>query len=87
VILSGKSSFLPFLGGRILIGVDNDGRIHPVVTGNNLHFEVQSIARNLEPPLMVECEEVAGVLVVSVPASRFKPHSSPGKFYRRIALK
>jgi ATP-dependent DNA helicase RecG len=32
---------------------------------------------------MVECEEVAGVLVVSVPASRFKPHSSSGKFYLR----
>jgi len=31
----------------------------------------------------VECEEVAGVLAVSVPASRFKPHSSSGKFYLR----
>ncbi len=76
-------AFANSLGGRILIGVDNDGRIHPVVPNNNLHSEVQSIARNLEPPLMVECEEVAGVLVVSVPASRFKPHSSSGKFYLR----
>lgn len=76
-------AFANSLGGRILIGVDNDGRIHPVVPNNNLRSEVQSIARNLEPPLMVECEEVAGVLVVSVPASRFKPHSSSGKFYLR----
>jgi ATP-dependent DNA helicase RecG len=76
-------AFANSLGGRILIGVDNDGKPHPVLPNNNLHSEVQFIARNLEPPLMVECEEVAGVLVVSVPASRFKPHSSSGKFYLR----
>ncbi|MFN2355236.1 MAG: ATP-binding protein [Desulfopila sp.] len=76
-------AFANSLGGRILIGVDNDGKIHPAVPNNNLRSEVQSIARNLEPPLMVECEDLAGVLVVSVPASRFKPHSSSGKFYLR----
>ena len=76
-------AFANSLGGRILIGVDNDGKIHPVLPNNNLRSEVQSIARNLEPPLMVECEEVAGVLIVSVPASRFKPHSTAGRFYLR----
>ncbi|MBU0485161.1 MAG: putative DNA binding domain-containing protein [Proteobacteria bacterium] len=76
-------AFANSLGGRILIGVDNDGKIRPVLPNNNLLSEVQSIARNLEPPLMVECEEVAGVLIVSVPASRFKPHSTAGRFYLR----
>lgn len=52
-------AFANSLGGRILIGVDNDGKIHPVLPSNNLRSEVQSIARNLEPPLMVDCEEVA----------------------------
>ncbi|HCC54114.1 MAG TPA: hypothetical protein DEQ20_04195 [Desulfobulbaceae bacterium] len=76
-------AFANSLGGRILIGVDDAGKIHPVASDNLLRSEVQSIARNLEPPLMVECEEVAGVLVVSVPASRFKPHSAAGKFFLR----
>ncbi len=76
-------AFANSLGGRILIGVDNDGKSHPVLPNNNLLSEVQSIARNLEPPLMVECEEVASVLIVSVPASRFKPHSTAGRFYLR----
>lgn len=77
------SAFANSLGGRILIGVDDSGTIHPVRDGNGLRSEVQSIARNMDPPLMLDVEEVNGVLIVCVPASRFKPHSSSGKFYLR----
>lgn len=76
-------AFANTLGGRILIGVDDAGRRHPLQHLNSLRSEVQTIARNLEPPLMVECEEVAGILVVTVPESRHKPHSAAGKFYLR----
>jgi len=76
-------SFANSLGGRILIGVSDDGTIREVRNGNRLRSEIQSIARNLDPPLMVSIEEVAGVLVVDVPSSRFKPHGSVGKFYLR----
>ena len=76
-------SFANSLGGRILLGVSDDGMIRAVQNGNRLRSEVQSIARNLDPPLMVSVEEVGGVLVVDVPSSRFKPHSSAGKFYLR----
>ncbi|MEA2068296.1 MAG: ATP-binding protein [Verrucomicrobiota bacterium] len=76
-------AFANSLGGRILIGVSDTGTVLPVEGGNALRSEIQSIARNLEPPLMVEIEEVGGVLVVGVPSSRFKPHSSSGKFHLR----
>jgi len=76
-------AFANSLGGRIFIGVADDGEICPVQKINTLKSDVQSIARNLDPALMVEIEEVAGVLVVEVPASRMKPHSSAGKFYLR----
>lgn len=76
-------AFANALGGRILVGVSDSGRICPVEQTNGLRSEIQSAARNLDPPLMVEVEEVDGVLVVEVPQSRFKPHSSAGKFYVR----
>jgi len=71
-------AFANSIGGRILIGVDDSGNLHPLRQLNALRSEVQTIARNLEPPLMVECEEVAGVLVVTVPESRHRPHSTAG---------
>lgn len=76
-------AFANALGGRILIGVSDEGIIHPIRDGNALKSEVQSVARNLDPALMVQVEDVGGVLVVEVPASRMKPHSSAGKFYLR----
>jgi ATP-dependent DNA helicase RecG len=76
-------AFANTFGGRILIGVTDEGEIIPTQITNQLRSEVQSIARNIEPPLLVNLEEVAGVLILEVPASRFKPHSSSGKFYLR----
>ena len=76
-------AFANSLGGRILIGVDDSGMLHPLSKLNTLRSEVQSISRNLKPPLMVDCTEVEGVLVVTVQESRHKPHSSSGKFYLR----
>lgn len=76
-------AFANTLGGRILIGVTDAGEIVRTQITNHLRSEVQSIARNLEPPLIVNILEVDGVLVIEVPASRFKPHSSGGKFYLR----
>ncbi len=55
-------AFANSLGGRILIGVDDAGNIHPVQKLNRLQSEVQSIARHLEPPLLVECGKVGSGL-------------------------
>ena len=76
-------AFANSLGGRVLIGVDDSGMLHPLNKPNTLRSQVQSIARNLDPPIMVDCTEVEGILVVTVPESRHKPHSSSGKFYLR----
>ena len=73
-------AFANSLGGRILLGVSDAGEIVRIPITNQLRSEIQSIARNLEPPLMVNLEAVDGVLVVDVPASRFKPHSAAGRY-------
>ena len=76
-------AFANSIGGKILIGVADDGTVVPPQRINALKSEVHTVARNIEPPLMVNVEVVDGVLIVDVPASRSKPHSSSGKFYLR----
>ena len=40
-------------GGKILIGVTNDGTIHPLNDINRLYSDVQNHARNCDPPILV----------------------------------
>jgi len=64
-------AFANSLGGRILIGVSDSGHIIPQTNSNALRSEIQSIARNLEPALMIDVEDINGVFIVHVPNSRF----------------
>ena len=76
-------AFANATGGTILIGVTDIGEISGVADHNKLKSMVQSIARSIEPPLIVDIESVEGVLVVSVPVQNSKPYSFAGKFYLR----
>jgi ATP-dependent DNA helicase RecG len=52
---------------------------------NRTKWEIQSIARNVDPPIAVEIEPIENVLLVTVPPGRAKPHMVGGKFYMREA--
>jgi len=67
----------------VLIGVADNRSITPLGDLNRALSQAQDVARNCDPPVMVRVTQVAGVLVVEVPASRNKPHSSKGMFYLR----
>ena len=72
-------------GGRILVGVDDTGTIVGVRRMNRVKSEIQDIARNMDPSLVLDIEAQDGVLVVTVPAGKNKPYSVNGKFYIREA--
>ncbi len=72
-------------GGRILLGVDDTGRIVGVSNPNRVKSEVQTIARAMDPPLVLSIDAVDHVLVVTVPDGPDKPYSANGKFYLREA--
>ena len=78
-------AFANAAGGRVLIGVGDDGRIVGVQNLNRVKSEVQNIARSMEPSLAVDIESVESVLVVTVPSGAQKPYSANGKFYLRDA--
>lgn len=42
------------IGGRILLGVDDTGRIIGIKQSNRLKSEIQNIARNLVPPIVLQ---------------------------------
>ena len=52
------------IGGRILLGVRDDGTVAGVKDTNVLRARVQDIARNCDPPVKVLAKSVGEVFVV-----------------------
>jgi ATP-dependent DNA helicase RecG len=78
-------AFANAIGGRIVVGADDRGSLVGVSNINRTKSEIQSIARNVDPPIAVEIEPIENVLLVTVPAGSRKPHMVGGKFYMREA--
>ena len=74
------------IGGRILLGVRDDGAVIGVKDSNALRARIQDVARNCDPPVEVQVEPVDGVLAVHVRESDSKPvQCSDGFFWRQGA--
>ena len=74
------------IGGRILLGVRDDGTLVGVKDSNALRARIQDIARNCDPPAEVVVEPIGRVLVVHVRESAAKPvQCSEGFFWRQGA--
>ena len=75
------------LGGRILLGVRDDGKVAGIGDSNELRARIQDIARNCDPPVKVLLERVGKVTVVTVRESDAKPvQCSDGFFWRQGAV-
>ena len=76
------------IGGRILLGVRDDGTVTGVKDSNVLRARIQDIARNCDPPVKVLAEPVGDeVFVVHVRESDAKPvQCSDGFFWRQGAV-
>ena len=61
------------IGGKILLGVRDDGTVIGVHDSNALRVRIQDIARNCDPPVKVLTEPVGGVLAVHIRDSDAKP--------------
>ncbi len=75
------------IGGKILLGVRDDGTVVGVQDTNTLRARIQDIARNCDPPVQVLAEPVGGVFAVHVRESSAKPvQCSEGFFWRQGAV-
>ncbi|MFA5000462.1 MAG: ATP-binding protein [Patescibacteria group bacterium] len=70
-------------GGKILIGVTDDGKMKPVVLSNKMKSEIQDLVRKFDPSFSVGLSEFNGIIIIDVPEGKKKPYSTGGKFYMR----
>jgi ATP-dependent DNA helicase RecG len=75
------------IGGKILLGVRDNGTVAGLKDSNTLRARVQDMARNCDPAVKVVVEPVGEVVVVHVHESDAKPvQCSEGFFWRQGAV-
>ena len=80
-------AFANTAGGRILLGVRDDGSVKGSPDTNDLRARIQDIARKCDPPVKVLLERIGEVTVVTVRESTEKPvQCSDGFFWRLGAV-
>jgi len=52
-------------GGKVLLGISDDGEIVGISDSNRLRSQIQTVARSVEPPIRIEIESVDSVLCIS----------------------
>jgi ATP-dependent DNA helicase RecG len=70
-------------GGRIFIGVDDNGAVVGTDVGNSARSRIQDTINKIEPRLSVNISVHDTVMVISVPEGDNKPYSCAQGFYLR----
>ncbi|MFH1246787.1 MAG: RNA-binding domain-containing protein, partial [Candidatus Micrarchaeota archaeon] len=71
-------------GGKIVLGIKDNGEILGIKITNSLKSQIQSYARNIDPTFSVETEDVENTLVIHVLEVKKKPYSVNGQFFLRV---
>ncbi|MBU4265918.1 MAG: putative DNA binding domain-containing protein [Candidatus Altiarchaeales archaeon] len=71
-------------GGRVLLGVRDDGTVKGIKITNKLKSQVQDIANNCEPRIHITLDEIDDILLIKVPEGTNKPHMCKRGFFIRI---
>jgi ATP-dependent DNA helicase RecG len=80
------AAFANSTGGKILLGVRDDGTVVGMKDSNETRARIEDMARNCDPPVKVLMEKVGKVLVVTVRESENKPvQCREGFFWRQGA--
>lgn len=59
-------AFANSIGGKILLGVRDDGTVAGARDSNGLPAQIQDMARNCDPPVKVLVEPIGSIVVVTV---------------------
>jgi ATP-dependent DNA helicase RecG len=70
-------------GGRIFLGISDDGKISGIAIDNKVKSQVQDIANNCDPAIKIQLEEYKNILVITVREGADKPYRCAGGFYTR----
>lgn len=70
-------------GGRIFIGIEDNGTVSGVKIDNSLKSKVAMMAHECDPAVDVELEAFSRVLILNVPEGKDKPYRCTNGFYIR----
>jgi len=71
-------------GGKVLIGVTDDGKVKGITITNRIKSEIQNIARNCDPEVKLFVKSFGNILIVEVREGEDKPYKCSSGFYKRI---
>lgn len=71
-------------GGKVLLGVSDDGEIKGISTDNNILSRIQDVVNRLEPKLDIKISVLDSIIIVNVPQGEEKPYGCSRGFFIRI---
>ena len=71
-------------GGRIFLGVRDDGIVKGMKLTNHLISQIQDMATNLDPSVLIHISEFANIVIIEVPEGNNKPYSCSDGFFVRV---
>lgn len=76
-------AFANALGGKIFIGVDDNGSIKGINITNKLKSQIIDLARNCDPPIVVELQILNNIVIIDVKEGSDKPYQCKEGFFLR----
>ena len=71
-------------GGKILIGVTDDGKIKGEKLSNKMKAEIVTLARNCEPAIELSVKQIEDIILIEVKEGEEKPYSCSYGYYKRL---
>lgn len=71
-------------GGAIYLGVSDHGKLTGIEITNRIKSQIQDIAYNCDPSIIINLVDIGNVLKVEVPEGKNKPYSCSAGFFMRM---
>jgi len=71
-------------GGKVLLGISDDGEIKGIRTDNKILSRIQDVLNRLEPKLNIKISVSDSIIIVDVPQGKEKPYGYSKGFFIRI---
>ncbi|MDP3103839.1 MAG: putative DNA binding domain-containing protein [Candidatus Methanoperedens sp.] len=71
-------------GGRIFLGVTDEGKIKGIGISNELKSRIQDIANNCRPKIKISIDIFEKIFIINVREGEDKPYECSAGFYKRI---
>ncbi len=77
-------AFANSAGGKLVLGIADDGSIKGEQLTGSMKAEIFSLGRNCDPPIEVRVAQLGQVIEITVPAGEEKPYACGGSYYKRF---